>query len=567
MKSYGNYQNINFKNVNALILDNVKLQNFDVYLVLNNEKSNTKLKIASNVTRYNLFDIKDNNPRNKSSIKIIGNNFGLINQYRINLLNILWINRSSDNRNSLSSWNVSNIINFEMVINKFSEVVANPMVYLFYKAEADDKPDTNSFVTVSLAESRIYSHLISDDLVPKIIPSAIILDISRKTDEAIEKIFSNETCNCTFYRCLLLRNISLHEDESSNLVDKNFINSLTEDELNEMNSNVSVYISRCKNQCEDVQKELADLRRPPNINSNEKTIHGSVTKTINTTYANNDTELENVIALAKFHPEDDLSKNQNKSFGQDITHVQPDMHLQNDKSYRNNNTLPVENRIEDVLSHLWQNVSTQLTNMERTQLSKYKNVDKDESAKESFWNSFSQVLSNRIINQNSSSNGLNEILTGILNESSCCNTAKSSPPEKPQTNNTSTNEPILTTSTASPNISYKTEVAKRKSEPTAFTNLTNFTNIVTKIRNEVSSTEAPKSNIRNRVQTTSSRTNLLKIDGKETLESTINDTIANVPRLKNDRGEKSKNSGSNRFRNTCIYNFLISFLIKQLLRL
>ena len=133
-------------------------------MILNNEKSITKLKIASsaNVTRYNLFDIEDNNPKNKSSIKIIGNNFGLINQYRINLLNILWINRSSDDRNSLSSWNVSNIINFEMVINKFSEVVANPMVYLFYKAEADNKPDTDSFVTASLAESTFYSHLISD---------------------------------------------------------------------------------------------------------------------------------------------------------------------------------------------------------------------------------------------------------------------------------------------------------------------------------------------------------------------------------------------------------------------
>ena len=95
----------------------------------------------------------------------------------------------------------------------------------------------------------------------------------------------------------------------------------------------------------------------------------------------------------------------------------------------------------------------------------------------------------------------------------------------------------------------------------------NFTSIVTKIRNEFSSTEAPKSNIRNRVQTTSSRTNLLKIDGKETLESATNGTLANVPRLKNGRGEKSKNSGSNRFGNTFIHNLLISFLITQLLTL
>ena len=154
-----------------------------------------------------------------------------------------------------------------------------------------------------------------------------------------------------------------------------------------------------------------------------------------------------------------------------------------------------------------------------------------------------------------------------MNETNCCNTEKSSPPEKQQPKNTSTNEPILTPSTVSPNVSYKTEGVKMKSKPTSFTKLMNLTSIVTKKRNEFSSTEAPKSNIRNRVQTTSSRTNLLKINGKETLESATNDTLANVPRMKNDKGEKSKNSGSNLFRNTYIYNLLIGSLIMQLLTL
>ena len=118
MKTYGNYQNIRMKNINEVTFENVRINNFDVNLILEDGNISTNLKIASkvNFTKQELG-------HKRGSIKVVTNNFGLINQYRINSLNILWINNSSEDAFRSPSWKVYNIIDLELVLNKFDEVV------------------------------------------------------------------------------------------------------------------------------------------------------------------------------------------------------------------------------------------------------------------------------------------------------------------------------------------------------------------------------------------------------------------------------------------------------------
>ena len=100
-----------------MTFENVRINNFDVNLILENGNSSTNLKIASKVNFT-----KHEGGQNRGALKVVTNNFGLINQYRINLLSILWINHSLEDAFRSESWNVDNFIDFELVLNKFDDV-------------------------------------------------------------------------------------------------------------------------------------------------------------------------------------------------------------------------------------------------------------------------------------------------------------------------------------------------------------------------------------------------------------------------------------------------------------
>ena len=549
MKTYGNYQNIRMKNINEVTFDNVRINNFDVNLILEDENGSTSLKIASrvNITRHE-FD------QNRGSIKVVTNNFGLINQYRINLLSILWINHSSEDAFRSASWNVNNFVDFELVLNKFNEFVTEPIVYLFYKTENINQTEANLFTTASLSKDTLYSRLISNNFVPKITPSAIVFDISRKVDEKIENVLCNKTCNCTFYKCLLLRNISMQDGDTSSLVDKNFLNNLTEDEHSYMSNNFSLYISRCKHQCDEIKKEVADLRRPLNIDESLNSSIDDYSTTSNST-ANNS---KNVVALAKSIPEDLNTKSNSTSESHKFDSTTTEKYSPNIEENTTRNIIPFNNTIDKILTQIWLNVSTELSKVDRQQ-----NEDKTEKSQGNFWNSFSQVLSNKINDQQSSNNSLNTILAGILYETNCCDNENSLSQNISVPTIATKSNPDKVRSTASPNMSSGTENMKSTSEPTTFYNTLNPTEATTTSHNEDPATEETTKQDRKNLHPTKSQNDLLKFDSQKfnKSKSTLNNESSSQE--KNENTKQSKSSSLSQFRISSIQSLLFIVFISQ----
>ena len=150
------------------------------------------------------------------------------------------------------------------------------------------------------------------------------------------------------------------------------------------------------------------------------------------------------------------------------------------------------------------------------------------NSKESFWNSFGQVLSNKIKGQHSTNTSLNDILTDILNKTSCCEHEGTSMP-------------------------------KEKSRPHDVPKATRSS-----IRNTVSTTRKPKPRDEYKVKPTNSHNMLEKSQGKVLTSPTPTTKENNGAQEEQNEHEKtSKSSGYNNFNDTAVRRFLIILLSLQ----
>ena len=126
-----------FGSISELIFDDVNVGNSNLRILTNDGQNVSKLLIASKLPKlqhkYGNGSSCKTNSRARS-IKIVSNNFGLIDKYRVNLVNSLSTNETTEtSENGIVLWNTSNSINLEMVTNKFGDIVLEPIIYLFYK--------------------------------------------------------------------------------------------------------------------------------------------------------------------------------------------------------------------------------------------------------------------------------------------------------------------------------------------------------------------------------------------------------------------------------------------------
>ena len=91
----------------------------------------------------------------------------------------------------------------------------------------------------------------------RITPNTIILDVNDDKGKLFQTASINFVCNCTFLKNLILNNITtMFKNESSNFVNKYFINNLTKEEKFYLQKSFSRYVSKCQNQCENITDKM-----------------------------------------------------------------------------------------------------------------------------------------------------------------------------------------------------------------------------------------------------------------------------------------------------------------------
>ena len=255
-----------FGNVSELILDDVNVGNSNLRILANDGQNISKLLLASRLPTIQHKYGNGNNCRRNSrarSIKIVSNNFGLIDKYRVNLVNSLSINETTEtSENGIVLWNTSNTINLEMVTNKFGDIVLEPIIYLFYKTMSLGMNEQNiacfPYGLHLRSRKSLQSKQLIKSLIPKIIPKAIIFDfVLDETDKQLhlKPTAANFVCNCTLYTFLILKSISTSENCSFvTRSNDSLMRHLNESIDFHMPTNLGLYKSKCESKCDDVIK-------------------------------------------------------------------------------------------------------------------------------------------------------------------------------------------------------------------------------------------------------------------------------------------------------------------------
>ena len=255
-----------FGNISELIFDDVIVGNSNLRILTNDGRNVSNLLVASKLPKIQHKRGNGSNCKTKSqarSIKIVSNNFGLIDKYRVNLVNSVSINETTETlENGKVLWHSSNTINLEMVTNKFGDIVLEPIIYLFYKTVSFGMNETNEACFpygLRLRSRKAFkSKQLIKSLIPKIIPKAIIFDFALDEKDKqlqLQPTSENFVCNCTLYTLLILKSISTSGNFSFDTSNNNsLIRYLNESVDFHMPTNLGHYKSKCENECDDVIK-------------------------------------------------------------------------------------------------------------------------------------------------------------------------------------------------------------------------------------------------------------------------------------------------------------------------
>ena len=420
MANIGSDQSFEVGNVTEIIFDNVTVNNANLKLIVNNGAQNiSELTLASkmNLTEYSFQNEEKCSQEQKIGITIMSNNFGLIDKYRVNLLNVISLNKLFHVVRKSTALNIVNVIHLEMVVNKFKDIVTKPIVYLFYKTENlldDDEEKECSYTTSSLVKNALDSRILQRSIISKITPNTIILDVNDEPGELFQTSSINFVCNCTLYNCLILNNMSMSSNETSSFVNEKFMNNLTEDEKIYVHANFSRYISKCQKQCENTTKEIISGMHPQNI-SREAISHEDEDRQgypSNKTETNKKETRTEITALAKHIFIDEQSRNYSRSNGSsdqkytvNSTHINmPSSELDKYKYQRSNNE-----ELQNTSTHSKKNLYTTLLNLLSS------NISTNISTSDNFWSSFGQLFS-KIADKQSANMSLKVLFEKITNE-------------------------------------------------------------------------------------------------------------------------------------------------------
>ena len=255
-----------FGNISELIFDDVNVGNSNLRILTNDGRNVSRLLVASKLPKIQYKHGNGSNCKTKSqarSIKIVSNNFGLIDKYRVNLVNSVSINQTTVTlENGIVLWNTSNSINLEMVTNKFGDIVLEPIIYLFYKTVSfgmNEKNEACFPYGLHLRSRKSFkSKQLIKSLIPKIIPKAIIFDfVLDETDKQLQfkPTAENFVCNCTLYTFLILKSISTSENSSFDTRNNDsLMRHLNESIDFHMPTNLELYKPKCESKCDDVIK-------------------------------------------------------------------------------------------------------------------------------------------------------------------------------------------------------------------------------------------------------------------------------------------------------------------------
>ena len=221
------------------------------------------------------------------------------------------------------------------------------------------------------------------------------------------------------------------------------------------------------------------------------------------------------------------------------------------------NILTFNSTIDKILTQIWLNVSTELSKVDN------QNKVENEKSQGNFWNSFSQVLSNKIKEQDASNNSLNTILAGIINATSCCNNETALSQDISQPKIVQKSSPEKVTQLALPNVTLSAVSIKSTSESTTIHDILDSRGTTTINFNMDPATEKPIKQNKNKVHPTNSHNNLLKSNGQELDTSKATSNKESSTQEKNENIKPSKSSGLRQFCISSIQNLLFIVIISH----
>ena len=119
-----------------IIFADVTIRNIDFKDIISNASINHETTVLTLSSRFNTTEplhLAEDCGQWQTQINFFSNNFGLIVKYRLNLLNVMWLKRTKDDafkNDRLTSLDVLNIINLELMPSKFKSTVNHPLIFI-----------------------------------------------------------------------------------------------------------------------------------------------------------------------------------------------------------------------------------------------------------------------------------------------------------------------------------------------------------------------------------------------------------------------------------------------------
>ena len=115
-------------------MDNVTVTNVNLKIAISDSHGTSQQLTVTSTFNPNNYSspVSKKCNQDKTEIKILSNNFGLIDKYRINLVNVFLLRPAMPH-----PFNAANVVNLELVLNKYENVVSQPLVYLYYNVETE----------------------------------------------------------------------------------------------------------------------------------------------------------------------------------------------------------------------------------------------------------------------------------------------------------------------------------------------------------------------------------------------------------------------------------------------